>query len=1124
MNEIGIYSFLPWLRHGIANQIDPVSTAAAGRSRATFHIRLRAGGEALEGPALSELIERDVELYGPGDIIGIERRAIIKTEPRQWITNFEPNYLPYIDFYDEDFPWRYTPEVPGNGRLRPWIMLVVLKEDEFEDGAQTADHPLPYIVVSAAESLLPPIGQLWAWAHVHINRDLAATPNEITSSNMDAVLPKFEATLGENPDLAYSRILCPRKLDASSTYHGLLIPVFESGRLAGLGLDPSGTPSVRHGAWEPDAGKPQAEHFPYYYRWTFQTGTLGDFEYLVRLLEPQPVDSRVGRRDIDVQAPGSNLSEIQDAALRGVLRLGGALRVPLAALSEDELAEYNKYENWDQASYPHAFQSDLAAFINLADDYGQKEVEDAHNDTPYDATIPDPDTPGATINDPDPLITPPIYGRWHAMVERVLTERDGTPAPQNRNWVHQLNLDPRHRVAANFGTEVVQQNQEAYMRAAWEQIGEVLAANRRIRFAQYARYASLRWYQGSLVPLQANALTRQRAMVMTMPVQRRVIAQGLTVFQQVKVSTVPRALVSSEARRILRPGGRLMKALPFDEEHRPNDLVERVNEGEVTANSAKPPLEGAPTLDEVADAVQPAPDDVPPFIAELLRRFPNLRRILLLILFVLAVLSILLFFLAILLVPLMVVLYWFYRKVGEWEERLAPSESLREENQKPEVVDRLPKSPDFRLIDRGEEFRPTIGTSDSEEAIRYKDALRDAYTVIDASREVSAPLRPPRPKLNLEQLTATLVTGIHPAVTIPRHVYGGILIPPRIREQIGERFVEAMAYPEIDLPMYEPLVKKSEDNFLPNLRFIAQNSISLLETNQAFIEAYMVGLNHEFSRELLWREYVTDQRGSYFRQFWDVTDYLHDSAEDAEMLREKLKDIPPLHRWSRFSELGDHDHREEGGDEEEDEEVVLVIRGELLKKYPTAVIYAHRAKWQRNADGTIDNTVERELDDAGLALVENPPRDKVKTPLYEAKVDPDIYFFGFDLTVEEAIGGTGEDESDDPGWFFVIKERPGEPRFGLDIGTAEHIYVWNDLAWGNIVSNTQPGDYIQISSSTPTITLEALPPTEAEKSDQAADDQHVQWHKDTHAAEVAYILYQAPVMVAVHASEMIPRD
>ena len=33
----------------------------------------------------------------------------------------------------------------------------------------------------------------------------------------------------------------------------------------------------------------------------------------------------------------------------------------------------------------------------------------------------------------------------------------------------------------------------------------------------------------------------------------------------------------------------------------------------------------------------------------------------------------------------------------------------------------------------------------------------------------------------------------------------------------------------------------------------------------------MVGLNHEMARELLWREYPTDQRGSYFRQFWDAS-------------------------------------------------------------------------------------------------------------------------------------------------------------------------------------------------------------------------------------------------------------
>ena len=71
-----------------------------------------------------------------------------------------------------------------------------------------------------------------------------------------------------------------------------------------------------------------------------------------------------------------------------------------------------------------------------------------------------------------------------------------------------------------------------------------------------------------------------------------------------------------------------------------------------------------------------------------------------------------------------------------------------------------------------------------------------------------------------------------------------------------------MAYPEIDIPMYEPLKKLSDELFLPNLNLIPQNTITLLETNQSFIEAYMVGLNHEFARELLWREYPTDQRGS----------------------------------------------------------------------------------------------------------------------------------------------------------------------------------------------------------------------------------------------------------------------
>jgi hypothetical protein len=285
----------------------------------------------------------------------------------------------------------------------------------------------------------------------------------------------------------------------------------------------------------------------------------------------------------------------------------------------------------------------------------------------------------------------------------------------------------------------------------------------------------------------------------------------------------------------------------------------------------------------------------------------------------------------------------------------------------------------------------------------------------------------------------------------------------------------------------------------------------------------------------LWREYPTDQRGSYFRQFWDVRSFFNSKNLSDEALKERLRDIPKIHTWPKASQLGDHDNREQVGDKEE--ELVLVIRGELLKRYPTAIIYAHRACWQRKGDGTpadnakhpcsragkIDPAQERRLVELSDAEEASPPRDKIKTPLYEAKVDPDIYFFGFDLTAEKARGGTGEKETDDPGWFFVIKERPGEPRFGLDIDKQPKLQVWNDLSWDD-VQPAAAGAHIQITNASPTLTLVTPSGPDSEKLEQFNDDKKVSWNKDMSAAELAYILFQAPVLVAVHAAEMLKKQ
>jgi hypothetical protein len=1116
---LGTYSFLPWLRSGLANQITSADMDPGVKVRAEVAVKLKVSGE---GPAgtMTEPVSRNVALYGPGDIVGIERRAIVRVEPRDWITNFEPNYVAHVEFYDEDFPWRYTPAAPDTvrGRMRPWIALIVLAEDEFTDGS-AGGRPLPFIDVPNP-AVFPPAAQLWAWAHIHVNRSLAASDAEFTSTDMAAVMPRLAAVLNENPDLAYARIMSPRKLEENAAYHAFLMPVFETGRLAGLGLDVAATPHATHAAWDayPAGVKADAQSYPYYHRWFFRTGVTGDFESLVRLLVPKPVDKRVGTRAMDVQAPGSNLPPISDAELKGILKLGGALKVPRSLFTAEELAILDAYENWDEP-YPHDFQVALAKLINLADDYAARAAADANAASGLGDEVED---------DPDPLIVPPLYGTWHALTKRLLTDRSGASLSNNHNWLHELNLDPRHRVAAGFGTRVVQDGQESYMDAAWGQIGRVLEANRRIRLGQFAKEVSFAWYEQELVPVASSNV--QTGLLLTAPVARRVVADGATVYHRLRSSHVQPALASGAFRRVVRPNGRLVRNLPLDDRPGPDALIERVNDGKVSPAPPVPTPSEITTIDDVADAI--THESVPGWVAALLRSVPGLRWIVAGLLLLLGLVALLLFPVVVGVVAVIIFAlfaagaFWL---LTTWGRVVAAADTIRDDVRDAGAVDGLPKSPDFHITEPGSGFVPTIGVSDSIEAARLKDALRETDTLLAAG--AAAATVPPALHLDLAATVGSVVEAINPQTTIPNRVIAGVVLPPRIREEIGDGFVEAMAYPEFNAPMYEPLKNLSAELFLPNINLVEQNSITLLETNQDFIESYMVGLNHEFARELLWREYPTDQRGSYFRQFWDVSSFFNTDNLDDATLKEKLRDIPPIHTWPASSTLGSHDNREQEGEEEE--EIVLVIRGELLKRYPTAVIYAHRACWQRKGvtedqhpcegDGQIDNTRERRLTPLSEGEEANPPTSKVRTPLYEAKVDPDIYFFGFDLKVEEAQGGTGENPKDDPGWFFVIKERPGEPRFGLDINAQPQLNVWSDLAWADVQPG-QPGSFIEITDAMPSKDL-VIPsdPEVSEKLPQYEDDKHIAWNKDMTSADLAYVLFQAPVLVAVHAAEMLGR-
>jgi hypothetical protein len=461
---------------------------------------------------------------------------------------------------------------------------------------------------------------------------------------------------------------------------------------------------------------------------------------------------------------------------------------------------------------------------------------------------------------------------------------------------------------------------------------------------------------------------------------------------------------------------------------------------------------------------------------------------------------------------------WLYRV----RQRARATDAVREAGQTPASVDALPYSSNFGFTEpdaAAASIEVRRDGADGVESARFKNALKDLYsfTQAGAASDTIGENGPVRASLDLAREAQNVVAALDPSVTIARRAASLIKLPPRVRSEQVASLAEVMAYPVFDLPMYKPLAELSAELLIPNVNLIASNSITLLETNERFIEAYLVGLNHEFARELLWREYPTDQRGTYFRQFWDVSSFFTEPTTDQDALREQLRDIPPLHKWPPPSKLGEHAARRAPGSTQED--LVLVIRGELLKRYPNAVIYAQKADWALT-DGVIDPSKERSLVTLLPAEETNPPREKLRTPLYMAKVEPDLFFLGFDLTVDDARGGDGTGANDPPGWFFVIKERPGEPRFGFDEKGSGSIVVWNDLAWDgvpmageNVAVLPPPG--IQIPTS--------VPPGEEEKEDQRKEDIQVSWSNDVGAPELAYILFQAPAMVVVHAAEMLPQ-
>ena len=74
----------------------------------------------LGDPAAGGPVPVALAAAGPGDVLGLDSRAITRTWPRDGVFDGEPNFMACIEFAEYDLPWRYSPpspSLPSSSRL-----------------------------------------------------------------------------------------------------------------------------------------------------------------------------------------------------------------------------------------------------------------------------------------------------------------------------------------------------------------------------------------------------------------------------------------------------------------------------------------------------------------------------------------------------------------------------------------------------------------------------------------------------------------------------------------------------------------------------------------------------------------------------------------------------------------------------------------------------------------------------------------------------------------------------------------------------------------------------------------------------------------------------------------------
>ena len=1125
------YRFVPWARRGLARAVTtPDAPGIEARPRITLGLTIAADQDG--NPTAPVTGSIGLRLFGPADVVGIDTRLILRTDPKPHATSFEPNYLALVDFDPPDFPWMFTPAQASAQRLSPWLVLVVFDRARVRLPRMTAGAPLPSVSVpmAVADKELPDLDESWLWAHAQA----------ASTAGSEAQL---EAELMQEPQGNVSRLVSPRRLEPSHDYFACLVPAFDVGRRRGLNrplAEAADAPLLLQPAWQrPFAGDVE---LPVYFHWEFSTGPAGDFEALARRIKTP----KAYAGDVELTARLQTLGTVPMSVDADRLLTADAL--PTTALYEGALTSVS------HASAPHA-RDDVAGKLQTIVNAPQLQLTSA--DAPERA----------------PTVAPPIYGAWHAR-KHVVDATDG-------RWLNDLNRDPRFRAAAGKGTEVVRANQEAFMDACWGQIGEVLRLERALARAALAKEVQ------RVLHTRLKKLPDDRFFAVAGPAASRIrLAAEETVLARIRSTSVPNAIADPGLRRLTSAQRPSLKAAVRRAAGAPvatqvagmvNRLVKATqNPHAIDPNRYVPDgILGSKSYDRLAvPADAAAMVDLGPIGLSGQIRADELRA---------------------LQTQGTAARAWYTQAAGEgkaWRPKLKPlrAQGLLAEQHfirfaqlavatkaaQPVSIAQLarqvqatagvktsegllvtmnaqqgilaaavtPLRIDGRTgavqaiatrqavpqraaagVARATLIRTTLGTvvrqqvgqfgneaifgslpvntfpaspqagavaisspvnsalaglfsgdsavqepglatitvpaplRDSATLARFNQAVKDHnqlwFSPLDVAgvriKAVDFPIaavaaemrRRTDPELTVPaRLAATLSIGgsalAFDAATrtlsnpfVAHALPGGALFAD-VRFVVPRLFDRVMAYPHLEEPMCIRLARMDAESMMPGANAIPNDFLVLARTNSRFVESFMVGTNHEMARELLWRGFPTDQRGTPMRHFWDRFD--------------DQPDIEELHRWDTLKALG---RQPPPGGGPAGDKLVLVIRATLIRRYPNLTIYAQRRREGSNklavpADFTVPEpgiTIPAQLD-----MI-------VKRPVFAGPLPPDLVYVGFDIPIDDPV----QAQTEVARWCFVLEEQMTEPRFGFDEPDSGRATAapgkkgWKDVHWNQVL-------------------------------------------------------------------------